>query len=223
MCQVSSGLLAWPASFCTAGAVTTVAVDGVAIVALLIGGANTVTADALADGAFAREVGDGQLVVRAGRAALGLEDDDLIDLADFESEVDGTRFVSVAGVCVDATAHKVADRAGAIIGVELDPCGELGVHASQVYRELFVDEDPNVIIPREVEGLVAFVLEPVTHLAREAEIGAVVAPTVAFAAVAPALVVQEEEASGRVSIIRHTLCGIARVKDKLAGTGFLEL
>src|SRR5690606_8284718 len=70
-----------------AAVVQPVLVLTVAEVALLRGRDDAVAAAGLTDGTRGRESGQGELVVRFTRVPIGVEDDDLVGLADFEPEV----------------------------------------------------------------------------------------------------------------------------------------
>jgi hypothetical protein len=117
-----------------------------AVVADLVRGLDAVAAEAVTGALRVREVGEGELVVGVGGVALGLEDDDLVDLADLQVEIGG-----LGGVQGDAAALGAVD-------------------AAEVDGELLVDEDPDVVVPGEVELLSALVFEPVADLAREVEV-----------------------------------------------------
>jgi len=56
------------------------------------------------------------------------------------------------------------------IGIEPDTSRLRTMNTAQVHGQLLVDENPNVVIARKVELLVAFVLEPVPNFAGEMEI-----------------------------------------------------
>src|SRR4029078_9658216 len=85
-----------------------------------------------------------ELVRRAADPPLRLKDGDLVDLADREREARRGR------------------------GVEGAAPRRRAVNAAEVDRELAVDEDPDVVVADELQGLAAAVLEPVADLAGEA-------------------------------------------------------
>lgn len=63
------------------------------------------------------------------------------------------------------------------------------MHATEVHGELLVDEDPYVIVSREVESFSTFVLKPVPNHTGEPEVEVGLR-------VPPAQAIEQEEASG---------------------------
>jgi hypothetical protein len=117
-----------------------------AIVALLIGCLDSVAANARAHAQRAMEIAERQSVVGLRCMSLGLKHDDFVDRSERETK----------------------SRRGR--GVQHEASGERAVHTAEIDDALLVDEDPNIVVARQVQLLAAGVLKPVTDLAREVEV-----------------------------------------------------
>ncbi len=120
-----------------------------AVVAFLVGDRHAIAARGRADRSSSVEAGEGQFERRGGGMALGMEDRDLVHVVRLH-----------------------VSQLGRGCGVEGDRAWRRRVKTAQVDRQLPVDEDPEVVVAHEVElvALGSIVLEPVAHLAREAEV-----------------------------------------------------
>src|SRR5690606_10342487 len=143
-----------------AGAAAT-AVDAVlvvgTVVALLAGSHDAVAALRLAHRAGGAEAGQGELVVRLTRVAVGVEDGDLVGVADLEPEV-------CHGAGRNRNGHVVgdipgADRPGCPGCRQVDLPLQSFVRSAHVEHELAVDEHPHVVVAEEGERLTPDVAE----------------------------------------------------------------
>src|SRR5262245_1488722 len=119
-----------------------------AVVTLFADADDRVAADGAALARGGAEAAQRELVRRAGGLSLGLEHSDLVDLAVLKAEVGGR-----------AGAERHRARHGRVDAAEID-------------GEPLVDEQPDVVVTQEVQRVrgLRVVLEPVTHLAGEAEV-----------------------------------------------------
>ena len=122
-------------------------------------------------------------------------------------------------------ALRDAERGGRGVEVDFRFCG--GVQAAQVDDQLAVDEDPQVVVSFELEGLAAGVLELRVKLGREGEV--VLLEVVAVGKAAPAGVVDGKEVlaveGGDVAFLgeEKETVGVAAKAIALKFTGFLAV
>src|SRR5690606_18129743 len=137
-----------------------------AVVARLVGRHDAVAALGPANGPVGVEPREREAIARLRGVALGLENDDLVDLALFEIQIE----LPVDGLGLRAGLVDLRRRPRATVWLEGHRAFERRVHAAEVERELTLDEHPYVVVAAEVQHFAAAELEPVADLAREMEI-----------------------------------------------------
>ena len=146
------------------------------IVALFTGRHDTVAADGPAGTRQIVEAAQGEFIRRAIPTSLRLEHDDLVDPVVHHAQIDLALHARASrknalGLAGSARGRGHSD-SPATGGVEHDLSLDRGMNAPQVHRQLAIDEDPDIIVTREIERvlLARRIAEPVAHLAGEAEV-----------------------------------------------------
>src|SRR5690606_40582578 len=161
-----------------------------------VGRHDAVAALGPANGPVGVEPREREAIARLRGVALGLENDDLVDLALFEIQIE----LPVDGLGLRAGLVDLRRRPRATVWLEGHRAFERRVHAAEVERELTLDEHPYVVVAAEVQHFAAAELEPVADLAREMEI------TRGRAAVdAEPVVVDREESVRRIIEVVRTI------------------